>query len=78
MKKFLFISILCTVSILTLTGCNNNSNSEKENPSTNSEKSTKIISEMYTEEELQTAKDLITENISHWNYNVENLEVKYD
>ena len=76
MKNFLFISILYTVSILALTGCNNNS--EKENPSIDTEKSTEIISEMYTEEELQTAKDLITENINHWYYDVENLKVKYD
>jgi hypothetical protein len=33
---------------------------------------------MYTEEEINEAKDIIAERISIWPYYVENLKIEYD
>lgn len=76
-RNFIFITLLCTISVLTLTWCSSTYSQEWDS-NINSEENVGLISEMYTEEEINEAKDIIAERISIWPYYVENLKIEYD
>ena len=78
-RKSLFITLLSTISFLTLTWCTSTTvTPEEDTNTTENTTTTNRSSEMYTEEEIQAAKDLIAEDINNWSYRVENLEIEYD
>ena len=78
-RKSLFITLLSTISFLALTWCTSTTvTPEEDTNTTENTTTTNRSSEMYTEEEIQAAKDLIAEDISNWSYRVENLEIEYD
>jgi len=79
-QKKLWILTLSAIWVLTLTWCTSTSITPEEDIKVSTEETTlaKESSEMYTEEEIQAAKYLITEEINHWSFKVENIEIEYD